>query len=65
MRSVRFIDSQTMAVLGVFKSIFVYNTGDHVAISDKVYIVISTLKYVYLDAEEVEYVSVSLAGDNK
>jgi len=65
MRSVKFINAELEAVLGVFKTAFVFLPGDNVAIGDKIYVVSSTLKYVYLDAEEVEYIRISPVEDNK
>lgn len=59
MRCVKFIDKEHEAVLGIFKSCFVYNSSDKVVINDRVYVVIDTLKYVYLDAEEVEFINVT------
>lgn len=67
MRAVKIIDIQMGLVLGIFKSSFVYNIGDNVVVSERVYEVQETLKYVYQDAEEIEHINVISAGpvDNK
>lgn len=62
MRTIKIIDTQMGLVLGNFKSAFIYSIGDNIVVSERVYVVQETLKYVYQDAEEIEHIGVVSAG---
>lgn len=63
MRNVKFIESELNVSFGGYKSSFIFIPEDLVVVADKVYKVVKTTKFVYPDAEEIEYVNILYVED--
>lgn len=53
-------DSETTANLGRFKTTLKFNIGDEIVFSEDVYVIERTLKFLYPESDDVEYIYVKL-----